>query len=231
MTSIRMTSSGSQRISAQRRPAAQASFTSQNVLQLVTSSLSKGRRSHPAMVVAATIIAGMLIISVASLLLNIATSQGVYELAKLKSEKKELAITSQIISEQVDSLSSDQNLSSAASQLGMVANTNPVFLRIEDQKIFGRPKAALNSSEGSLRGNLVPNASQVKRTSVANLLEAEATAKAARAAAAATKAAAEVTAAAAVASDKTSVSNVAKAKPPKVKVTLTTGEIPASPTN
>jgi hypothetical protein len=178
------------------------------------------------MVVAATISIGFLAISVASLLLNIATSQGVYELAKLKSEKKELAITSQIISGQVDSLSSDQNLSSAASQLGMVANTNPVFLRIADQKIFGRPKAASNSAAGSLRGNLVPNASQVKRTSVGSLLAAEAAAKLARAAASEAKAAASATT-----QIKSSDVNVAQAKNPKVEVTLTTGGIPASPTN
>jgi hypothetical protein len=178
------------------------------------------------MVVAATISIGFLAISVASLLLNIATSQGVYELAKLKSEKKELAITSQIISAQVDSLSSDQNLSSAASQLGMVANTNPVFLRIADQKIFGHPKAATSSAAGSLRGNLVPNAAQVKRTSVPSLLAAEAATKLARSEAIQAKEAAS-----AANQAKSSVVNVAQAKSPKVDVTLTTGGIPASPTN
>lgn len=192
------------------------------------------RGKSPVMVMARTAILGLLAISALSLVLNIMTSKGVYELADLKREKKELIITSQILAEQVDSLSSDQNLTSAAHQLGMVANTNPVFLRVEDHKIFGKPRAAVADTSSRINGSLVPNAAQVKRTKVAALLAAEAEAKAARAAqTAADQAAAKAAAQAATASGlsaagTSSSSGVAKPKVNQPQVLLS--QIPGSPT-
>jgi hypothetical protein len=95
------------------------------------------------------------------LLLTIATSQSVYELSDLKREKRELDTTSQILSEEVASLSSQQNLLNTASKLGMVSNSNPVFLRLDDQKVLGKPKPALGSSSQSR--NLVANSSMIKQ--------------------------------------------------------------------
>ncbi len=136
------------------------------------------RKSRPASVIVATLLIGFLVVPLLSLQLNISTEQGIYELAGLKAKKKDLAITSQILSQQLDSLSSDQNLASAASQLGMVSNTNPVFLRIGDQRIFGHPKAATTSDSAHLGANLVPNAAQNKHTRVANLLAQQASIRA-----------------------------------------------------
>jgi hypothetical protein len=45
----------------------------------------------------------------------------------------------------------------------MIANANPVFLRIEDQKVFGKPKAALNSA-GRVSRNTVASAALVERS-------------------------------------------------------------------
>jgi hypothetical protein len=38
----------------------------------------------------------------------------------------------------------------------MIANSNPVFLSIGEQKVFGKPKAALNT-DGRIAANLIPN--------------------------------------------------------------------------
>lgn len=198
--------------------------------------------SHPLYAVTKIVVIGTLIISGLSLLLNILTSQGVYDLADLKNQKKELTITSQILSEQVDSLSSDQNLSSAAAQLGMVANSNPVFLRVADQKIFGKPKAAVADSSSFIRAALVPNAAQVRHTNVQALLEQAAAAKASKSAADALAAAAAAQRATATskfqetksgfkAAGSGTTSNVANQKSSAPKVPLNTGGIPASPTN
>lgn len=105
------------------------------------------------------LVLGFLAIAILHLLLTIATSQSVYELADLKREKRGLDNTSQILSQQVASLASQQNLLDAASKLGMVSNTNPVFLRLEDQTILGKPKPALGSSSQSR--NLVANSSMI----------------------------------------------------------------------
>jgi hypothetical protein len=106
------------------------------------------------------LVMGFLAISMLHLLLTIATSQSVYELSDLKREKRELDTTSQILAEEVASLSSQQNLLNTASKLGMVANSNPVFLRLDDQKVLGKPKPALGSSSQSR--NLVANSAMIK---------------------------------------------------------------------
>ena len=97
------------------------------------------------------------------LFLGIWVSQSAYDLKDLKIEKAELATQSQIVAQQVDSLSSQQNLANSASELGMIANANPVFLRIEDQKVFGKPKAALNTA-GRVSRNSVASAALVERS-------------------------------------------------------------------
>jgi Na+-transporting NADH:ubiquinone oxidoreductase subunit NqrC len=60
------------------------------------------------------VVMGFLAISLLHLLLTIMTSQSVYELSDLKREKRELDTTSQIIAEEVASLSSQQNLLNTA---------------------------------------------------------------------------------------------------------------------
>jgi hypothetical protein len=106
------------------------------------------------------LVMGFLGISILHLLLTIATSQSVYELSDLKREKRELDTTSQILAEEVASLSSQQNLLNTAAKLGMVANSNPVFLRLDDQKVLGKPKPAAGSSSQSR--NLVANSAMIK---------------------------------------------------------------------
>jgi hypothetical protein len=83
----------------------------------------------------------------------------VYELSDLKREKRELETTSQILSEEVSSLASNQNLLNTASRLGMVANTNPVFLRLTDQAVLGQPLPAPIASAQST--NLVANSAMI----------------------------------------------------------------------
>lgn len=113
--------------------------------------------------VAKVIFFGFVITQVAQLLLGIVVTQSAYELKALKVEKAELTTQSQIVGQQVDSLSSQQNLANAAAELGMIANANPVFLRIEDQKVFGKPKAALNSA-GRVSRNNIASAALVERS-------------------------------------------------------------------
>jgi hypothetical protein len=105
------------------------------------------------------IVMGFLAISLLHLLLTIMTSQSVYELSDLKREKRELDTTSQIIAEEVASLSSQQNLLNTAAKLGMVANSNPVFLKLEDQSVLGKPKPARGTASQSR--NLVANSAMI----------------------------------------------------------------------
>lgn len=119
-------------------------------------SIRKSRLSAPVVMI---LVSGFVVVSLLHLLLTILTSQSVYELSDLKREKRELDTTSQILSEEVSSLASNQNLLNTASRLGMVANTNPVFLRLTDQAILGQPLPAPIASAQST--NLVANSAMI----------------------------------------------------------------------
>jgi hypothetical protein len=123
--------------------------------------LSGLTNSPSSRVVVLTITLGAVAIAIFQLLLHIATSSSVYELSHLQTEKRELATTTQILGQQVDSLASQQNLANAAQKLGMISNANPVFLRLEDQRVFGKPKAAL-TADGRVSRNLVPNSAMIR---------------------------------------------------------------------
>jgi Na+-transporting NADH:ubiquinone oxidoreductase subunit NqrC len=119
-------------------------------------SIRRSRLSAPIVMI---LVGGFVVVSILHLLLTILTSQSVYELADLKREKRELDTTSQILSEEVSSLASNQNLLNSASRLGMVPNTNPVFLRLTDQAVLGEPLPAPIASAQST--NLVANSAMI----------------------------------------------------------------------
>jgi Na+-transporting NADH:ubiquinone oxidoreductase subunit NqrC len=125
--------------------------------------IKRTRASSPVVLI---LVLGFVGISLLHLLLTIATSQSVYELADLKREKRELDSSSQILAEQVLSLSSNQNLYTTASRLGMVVNTNPVFLRLNDQAILGQPRPAAGTSIQST--NLVANSVMIVESTQIN---------------------------------------------------------------
>ena len=143
-------------------------------------------------------------IAVANLVMNILTSTAVYELADLQHQKKELNTTSQILAEEVDSLASQQNLSNSAQKLGMIANANPVFLSIGEQKVYGKPTAALNT-EGRVARNLIANSVMTEVSTGLSASVASAEAK--------------------------PTANVANQKAATVQVISNGGVIPASPTH
>ena len=173
--------------------------------------------------VARVIIFGVIGIVLNGLLLNVLIAQGAYEMANLKNRTQELTTTSQVIQQQVGSLASNQNLEQAAHDMGMVANSNPVFLDIQTQKIFGHPVRANYSN--SLGNNLVANSLLSDKTDVSLLTNSKAQA--------ASQSASNL-AAAAKRNAKPSASNslnVAAAKPLVKKVRLPSGGIPGSPTH
>lgn len=166
----------------------------------ITRIASVARNRNHGVAIARTVIIGFLIIQLLKLVLDISLSQSAYELRNLKLEKIELTTQSQIIGQKVDSLSSQQNLANSAQALGMIANANPVFLRIEDQKVFGKPKSALNT-DGRVAKNNIASAVLIQESVLTST----------------------------PVDDKIS-SNVVQAVPAKKPVTLPATTIPASPT-
>ena len=166
---------------------------------------------------------GLVGIQLLSLFIGAFISQGAYELAQLKQERRDLATTSDILAAEVDSLSSMQNLANAAHGLGMVSNTNPVFLRLADQKVIGKPKAAY-SADGHVSSNMVPNAMLTSKTDVSAIKAKAALAHELALATAAAKAAAVKN------STKPVNSNVVKPVSFKAPVS-SSSDLPVSPTH
>ena len=117
------------------------------------------RRARPRTVYAIVSIMILLAIVTAQLLLSIAMTQGAYQINTLQTTTKQLQRSYQVASEDLDRLSSPQNLAANANALGMVANSNPVYLRLSDGAVLGTPMPA-QASNGTVTGsagNLVPN--------------------------------------------------------------------------
>jgi hypothetical protein len=118
------------------------------------------RRARPRTLYAITAVSALLVIVVAQLLLSIGVSQGAYQLSSLQTEQTTLQRSYQAASEDLNRLTSPQNLAANANALGMVSNSNPAYLRLSDGAVLGAPVAA-NGAAGTVtggQGNLVPNA-------------------------------------------------------------------------
>ena len=117
------------------------------------------RRARPRTLYAITAVSALLVIVVAQLLLSIGVSQGAYQLSSLQTKQTELQRSYQAASEDLNRLTSPQNLAANANALGMVSNSNPAYLRLSDGAVLGAPVAA-NGAAGTVtggQGNLVPN--------------------------------------------------------------------------
>lgn len=118
------------------------------------------RRARPRALYAVVAISALLVVVVSQLLLSIGISQGAYQLSSLQTKQTELQRSYQAASQDLNRLTSPQNLAANANALGMVSNSNPAYLRLSDGAVLGAPIAA-NGAAGTVtggQGNLVPNA-------------------------------------------------------------------------
>lgn len=116
-------------------------------------------RKSRATLFAALSIAGIVVIACGQLLITIASSDTAYQVAALRTEQKDLSRTSDILRQELDTMKSPQFLSANAEALGMVRNSNPVFLRLSDGSVFGAPTPAAAGAGKVVgpSGNKVPN--------------------------------------------------------------------------
>ena len=98
------------------------------------------RRARPRTVYALIVVGGLFAVLLAQLLLSIGLSDGAYAIQSLQQQQKELDRTHQALTEDVDRLSSPQNLARNAQALGMVASASPSFLSL-DGTVQGTPQA------------------------------------------------------------------------------------------
>lgn len=118
--------------------------------------LGAARRPKPTLFYAAVAVTAVFAIVVTQLLLSIGVSQGAYQIESLQSTRVSLAQDLQSATEQVDMLSSPQNLAAKAAALGMIGGNSPAYLKLSTGKVLGAPVAATGSPTGT--SVLVPNA-------------------------------------------------------------------------
>lgn len=98
-------------------------------------------------------VAIILVILATQLGLSILISGGAYEMRALELEQRDLVRVERVLEQNVEKLSSPQNLVDNAAQLGMVQNSHPATLRLSDAKVLG----ALESATTDVTANNVPN--------------------------------------------------------------------------
>lgn len=114
------------------------------------------RRARPKIAYALIATAALFVLLLAQLAISIALSDGAYKISDLQATKTELVRDQQKYGEQRDVLSSPQNLAANADELGMVRNSNPVYLDLSTGAVHGSPAPATGADDGA-SGNLIPN--------------------------------------------------------------------------
>lgn len=122
-------------------------------VEIVTSRAQ--RRARPKIAYALVATAALFVLLLAQLAISIALSDGAYKISALQASQTELTRDQQKYSERLDVLSSPQNLANNAEELGMVRNSNPVYLDPATGVVHGQPSPADGEADGT--DNLIPN--------------------------------------------------------------------------
>lgn len=131
----------------------------------------QARALRPKTMVILMPILGISLVLAMQLMLSNALASGAHQLVDLKNKSEQLNTDVQILSEQIDSLSSQQNLADAAQQLGMVSNANPVFLNLQSDRVYGKPQPAVSVENLRVSGNLISNSAMTTVTDLASLAQ------------------------------------------------------------
>ena len=90
-------------------------------------------------VIAGLLVAGMVVM----LLVNTQLAQGAFTISALQQQKAALDEQAATLTEQVAAAAAPDALEQAARELGMVPTDRPVFIRVPDGTVLGKPKAAV----------------------------------------------------------------------------------------
>ena len=91
----------------------------------------------------AIIVTGLLVLGMLGLLvLNTTLAQGAFEIGALTKIQRDLAVNEQRLLQTVAHAESPESLQQRADALGMVPAQAPVFLRLADHRVLGRPTPA-----------------------------------------------------------------------------------------
>ena len=125
--------------------------------------LVKGTSPRVSNLAFATVVGGIGVLSlVLSLFINVALTQGAFEEASLTREVKAIEAAQQSAHQTLAMLASPGEIESRARAMGMVPAASPVFLRLADAKVFGRPEAADAQIAPDAVNALMPDSSNTR---------------------------------------------------------------------
>jgi cell division protein FtsL len=107
-------------------------------LRLVAPARTRTRRTPFVIIVVAVLSLGL----VGLIIVSTALQDQAFELADLRQEAAALKLQQQKAQHEVDFLESPASVARRAIDLSMVPNRNPVFLRLSDGSVVGRPAPA-----------------------------------------------------------------------------------------
>lgn len=119
-------------------------------------------RVRPAIIT--KLIGGIVAVLMLNFFVSVMCNSAIYSISELKKERDTLATQTQILEQQVDSLRSPQNLANSADALGMVPNSNPVFLKVATGKVLGVAKPAPQRTVSGQYANLVSNSALIAKS-------------------------------------------------------------------
>lgn len=123
------------------------------------------RSTRPTLPVIATV--SVVVVVALQLLISVVLANGAYEVKALEQQQANDIRTQTAVTQDLVSVQSPQYIANNAGSLGMVANSNTVYLRLSDARVFGSPTpatgrtlAGANVSNSLLDG--IPLASQLQ---------------------------------------------------------------------
>jgi cell division protein FtsB len=107
------------------------------------------RRARISVRSATVLVVSLVALIIIRLFVQVAVDASAYTIAELNRENVSLSRDAEFLTEQLNVLNSPQNVATMASQMGMVNNSRPAYLRLSDGMVWGDGAPAIGSAVGA----------------------------------------------------------------------------------
>ncbi len=107
------------------------------------------RRARVSVRSATVLVVSLVALIIVRLFVQVGVDASAYTIAELNRENVSLSRDAEFLTEQLNVLNSPQNVATMASQMGMVNNSRPAYLRLSDGQVWGDGAPARGSAIGA----------------------------------------------------------------------------------
>jgi hypothetical protein len=107
------------------------------------------RRARISVRSATVLVVSLVALIIIRLFVQVAVDASAYTIAELNRENVSLSRDAEFLTEQLNVLNSPQNVATMASQMGMVNNSRPAYLRLSDGMVWGDGAPAIGTAIGA----------------------------------------------------------------------------------